>query len=178
MSINMWLLLCKCSRWQNVYSYISEPVRGAGYANVDMWCIIVPRLSNIEDSGVDASLAVHTVFMVIKKNKQTSTNFYKCSRRGVFIRVGLLYIYLGPTTLRVSSIHTHQNTHITWQLSHTGRRCNKQGGDTWLLSTKYFWTFLQYMSYSPQEKRRGCRQRLSWERTAAKLSANCCFKIL
>ena len=34
---------------------------------VDMWCIIVPRLSEIEDSGVDASLAVHTVFMVIKK---------------------------------------------------------------------------------------------------------------
>lgn len=38
-----------------------------------MWCIIVPRLSNIEDSGVDASLAVHTVFMVIKQNKQVLT---------------------------------------------------------------------------------------------------------
>lgn len=85
-----------------------------------MWCIIVPWLSNIEDSGVDASLAVHTVFMVIKKNKQTSTNFYKCSRRGVFIRVGLLYIYLGPTTLNTRFIHTYtpEHTHHMATLAH------------------------------------------------------------
>lgn len=44
MSINTWLLSCKCSRGTTVYSHTRKAVGGCGSANVDKWCIIVTAL--------------------------------------------------------------------------------------------------------------------------------------